>query len=296
MKTTKRVIKLPNRLTNKFVFQPIDRLDIMFPFEVDDTQRKPIETKFNPLTCMNDFKKESWADEIIMVLKPWFNGENFIGNLNMAAKFAYHNKCYVQCLRLLLENLKTAPQQDRIFATHTPIENNENGNATNEKYIEIKERQKRVINDVMTKRIEEVSMSILNQEPYPSIDPLAYTALPCCCAELNYCKKRTNSPTNVDITDSNISNKAAQIIDKCISIFPVDTDLWEECFRLSKDFFLEHNLSILDFEAVLRKYMEQNTTTMAAAIMYSNDCAEYSKILSPKFYLNLCSQEMDTWE
>ncbi|CAB3243026.1 unnamed protein product [Arctia plantaginis] len=296
MKTTKRVIKIPTRGNNKFLFQPIDRIDIMFPFDVDDTRRNPIETKFNPLTRMNDFKKESWADDIIMVLKQWVNEENFKGNLNMAAKFAYHNKVYAQCLRFLLENLKTEPQCDHIFVTHTPMENDESRNGvTNEKGIENKDALKRVINDVMTKRIKEVSMSILNEEPYPLIDPLAYKALPCCCTELNYCKMGTYPKATVNISDCDISKKAAQVIDRCISMFPVDTELWEECFRLSKDFYLDNDLSISDLEVVLRKYMEQNATTMASAIMYSNDCAQYSKILSPKFYLNMCSQVLDTW-
>ncbi|XP_075970698.1 uncharacterized protein LOC142973045 [Anticarsia gemmatalis] len=295
MKTTKRVIKIPaSRNNNKFLFQPIDRIDIMFPFDIDDLQRKPIETNSNPLASMNDFKKKSWADEIILILKQWINEENFKGNHNMAAKFAYHNKTYSECLRLLLENLKFETQYEQLFVTHTSTDDYEelsDESKANQK----KEELKRVINNVMSKRIKEVSMSILNEETYPLIDPLAYKALPCCCDELSYRKKGTCSKSIINIAESNISAKAAQIIDKCMSIFPVDTELWEVCFRLSKDFYLDNNLCITDLEAVLRKYMESNATTMAAAIMYSNDCAQYSKILSPKFYLNMCSQVLDTW-
>lgn len=295
MKTTKRVIKIPaSRSNNKFLFQPIDRIDIMFPFDIDDLQRKPIESTVNPLACMNDFRKKSWADEIILLLKPWINEDNFKGNFNMAAKFAYHNKVYSECLKFLLEDLTFQSKHDQLYVTHTPIEqyeNEKNGAQTPQN----KEELRRVIKNVMSKRIKEVSMSILNEESYPLIDPLAYKALPCCCEELNYRKKKTSLKSLIDISDDNISTKAAQVIDKCISTFPVDSELWEVCFRYAKDFYLDHNLPISDLETVLRKYMESNATTMAAAIMFSNDCAQYSKILSPKFYLNMCSQVLDTW-
>lgn len=138
-------------------------------------------------------------------------------------------------------------------------------------------------------------MTILNEDPYPVIDSSIYQSLPCCCNEMKYIPKKTIAPSTTFITESDLSVKAANVIDRCISIFPVDTKLWEECFRLSKDFYLENNLAVAELEKVLRKYMESNATTMAGAIMYSNDCAQYSQILSPKFYLNMCSEVLDTW-
>ncbi|KAJ8731958.1 hypothetical protein PYW08_014688 [Mythimna loreyi] len=294
MKTTKRVIKIPaSRSNNKFQFQQVDRIDIMFPFDVDDLQRKPIEARLNPLASMNDFKKKSWADDMILILKPWLNEESFKSNCNLAAKFAYHNKMYSDCLRLLLDNLKTDLQNDPTYMTHTIIEDGGPNNDT--KTFPKQEELKLIIKNIMSKRIKEVSLSILNEEQYPVIDPDIYNALPCCCDELKYRVKGASSKSSVNMSECDISIKAAQIIDKCMSIFPVDTELWELCFRLSKNFFIENHLSISKLEVVLRKYMESDATTMAAAIMYSNDCAQYSKILSPKFYLNMCSQVLDTW-
>lgn len=242
---------------------------------------------------MNDFKKKSWADDMILILKPWLNEENFKGNCNLAAKFAYHNKIYSECLRLLLDNLKHELQNDPTYMTHTAVEEGDSNNET--KTFPKKEELKLIIKNLMSKRIKELSLSILNEEAYPVIDPSIYNALPCCCDELKYRKTGIPSNTTVNITECDVSIKAAQIIDTCMSIFPVDTDLWELCFRLSKNFFIENNLSISKLEVVLRKYMETDATTMAAAIMYSNDCAQYSQILSPKFYLNMCSQVLDTW-
>lgn len=293
MKTTKRVIKIPaSRNNNKFIFQPIDRIDIMFPFDIDDLQRKPIEARLNPLESINDFKNKSWADNVILILKTWINQKNFEGNCNMAAKFAYHSKIYSECLRLLLDNLKCEPQNEQIYVTHTPIDNTDINNEL--KNPSTKNNMELIIN-IMSKRIKDVSMSILNEESYPVIDPSTYKGLPCCCNELKYRNKGVSSKSLITISECDISVQAADIIDKCMSIFPVDTDLWESCFRLSKNFYLDNNLSISALEVVLRKYMESNGTTMAAAIMYSNDCAQYSKILSPTFYLNMCSQVLDTW-
>lgn len=292
MKTTKRVIKIPSSRNNKYLFQPVDRIDIMFPFDLDDLQRNLIETKFNPLASMKYFKDKSWADNVILILKPWLDVDNFKASLNMAAKFAYHSGIYSDCLRFLLDNLKFEPRNVEVYVTHTPIEDTE---VVDETKSTKNEDIKKVIHSVMSKRIKEVSMSILNEETYPLIDPLAYKALPCCCDELSYRKNGVTTGSFVNMADSNISVQAANVIDKCISSFPIDTDLWEVCFRLAKDFYLDNDLCITDLEAVLRKYMASNATTMAAAIMYSNDCSQYSKILSPKFYLNMCSQVLDTW-
>ena len=242
---------------------------------------------------MNDFKKKSWADDMILILKPWLNEGNFKGNCNLAAKFAYHNQIYSDCLRLLLDNLKHEVQNDPTYMTHTAVKDGDLNNET--KSFPKKEDLQLIIKNIMSKRIKEVSLSILNEVTYPVIDPSIYNALPCCCDESKYRKKGALSKTTVNILECDVSIKAAQIIDKCMSIFPVDTELWEVCFRLSKNFFIENSLSISKLEVVLRKYMESDATTMAAAIMYSNDCAQYSKILSPKFYLNMCSQVLDTW-
>lgn len=291
MKTTKRVIKIPaSRNNNKFLFQPVDRVDIMFPFDIDDLQRKPIETVANPLETMNDFKKKSWADDIILLLQPWINEETLIRNPNMAAKLAYHNKMYSNCLKMLLSTLKHGIPDDQLYFTHHE-DTEELSNSRK------KDELKIIITSTISKRIKDISLSILNEQSYPIIDSNVYQALPCCCDEMQYLRKKVLSQPipNQEISLLDISVNAANIIDKCISIFPVDTGLWEVCFRLSKDFYIENNLSIQELEKVLRKYMASNATTMAAAIMYSNDCAQYSKILSPKFYLNMCSEIMDTW-
>lgn len=295
MKTTKRVIKIPaNRGYNKFLFQPIDRIDIMFPFDIDDLQRKPIEARLNPLDSINAFKNKSWADDIILILKSWINKENFKGNCNMAAKFAYHNKVYSECLRLLLDNLKVETKHDQIYVTHATTEDNEDSSFES-KHLTKKDELIITIKSIMSKRIKDVSMSILNEESYPPIDQSTFRAIPCCCDELKYRIKGASPNSIITISDCDISVKAAGIIDKCMSIFPVEADLWELCFRFAKNFYVENDLSISDLEVVLRKYMETNATTMAAAVMYSSDCTQYSEILSPKFYLNMCSQVLDTW-
>ncbi|XP_053602363.1 uncharacterized protein ca [Plodia interpunctella] len=290
MKTTKRVIKIPtSRSNNKFLFHPIDRLDIMFPFELQELQRKNIELIRNPLASIDDFNNKSWADDIILLLKPWINEENLSSNFNMAAKYAYHTEKYSECLRLLLNNLKTSPPQDCIYLTHTDLSNPES---------QMRKRDERriVISNIMSKRIKEVSLTILNEEPYPEISPEIYRELSCCCNELSYVPKGVVPKTIVNIREGgNLAYRAADIIDKCISMFPVDTNLWETCFRYSKDFYVENKLSYVELETVLWKYMKSNASTMAAAIMYSNDCSEYSEILTPKFYLNMCSLILDTW-
>uniref|UniRef100_A0A1E1W1A9 Uncharacterized protein n=2 Tax=Pectinophora gossypiella TaxID=13191 RepID=A0A1E1W1A9_PECGO len=294
MKTTKRVIKIPaSRNNNKFLFQPIDRVEIMFPFDIEGFERKPIEPRLNPLNSLEDFDKKSWADDMILLLKPWINDDNLSANRNMAAKLAYHNKQHAECLKLLLDNLKTGPEDEQLYLRHTEVADCEEI-GKNKSYTSKKDELKIVITNIMSKRIKDVSLSILNEEPYPVIDSATYGTLPCCCNELEYLPN-TSLKSVTNITDCNLSLKAANLIDKCISIFPVDTELWEICFRLSKNFYLENNLSVLELETVLRKYMESNATTMAGAIMFSNDCAQYSEILSPKFYLNMCSQVMDTW-
>ncbi|XP_068630740.1 uncharacterized protein [Battus philenor] len=289
MKTTKRVIKIPaSRNNNKFLFQPVDRVDIMFPFDIDDLQRKPIETVVNPLETMRDFKKKSWADDIILLLHPWVSEETMVGNPNMAAKLAYHNKMYSNCLKMLLSTMKRDMPEDKLYVTH----HDDPGDINN---LNKKDEMKILIKNTMSKRIKDISMSILNEQPYPVVDSNFYQSLPCCCDEMNLLKVKSDSQSTTKAFVNNFSVNAANIIDKCISIFPVDTGLWEVCFRISKDFYIENHLSIQELENVLRKYMASNATTMAAAIMYSNDCAQYSKILSPKFYLNMCSQILDTW-
>ncbi|XP_039749301.1 uncharacterized protein LOC120626080 [Pararge aegeria] len=289
MKTTKRVIKIPaSRSNNKFLFQAVDWIDIMFPFDIDGIERTPIEPRLNPLNSLADFKKKSWADDVIQLLKPWINEENLSANLNMAAKLAYHRKMYADCLRFMLGNLKRGIQADQFYVAHQDDLDDTNVSRK-------KDELKIIITNVMSKRIKDISMTILNEEAYPLIDTSVFQTLPCCCDELKYTTKQILPKSITNITEISLSVKAAQIIDKCISIFPVDSGLWESCFRFAKDFYLENSLDVEDLEAVLRKYMETNANTMAAAIMYSNDCAQYSKILSPKFYLNMCSEILDTW-
>lgn len=292
MKTTKRVIKIPaSRGSNKFLFQPIDRLDIMFPFDVDALNRKLIEPRINPLKTLQDFNKEFWADDMILLLKP-ISDMNLSNNLNMAAKFAYHNKRYSECLKLLLDNLKTTTKDEQIYLTHTVSDFEEfNKDSVSRKNDELKI----VITNVISKRIKDISLTILNEETYPVNDNATYLALPCCCDELGYLSNGVTPKSVVNITERNLSISAANIIDKCISTFPVDIELWETCFRYSKNFYLDNNLSVVELEKVLCKYMETNATTMAAAIMNSKDCAQYNQILSPKFYLNMCSNILDTW-
>lgn len=288
MKTTKRVIKIPTcRISSKFIFQYVDRIDIMFPFDIDDLQRKPIEPALNPLTSMSDFKKKSWADDIVLTLRPWINEEDLIGNPNMAAKLAYHNKNYSHSLKYLLTTLKRLPQQDQFYLKHHDDIDDVN-------YARKRDELKIIISNAISKRIKDICMTILNEEPYSVIDSSVFHNLPCCCDELKYSMRRIPLSV-VNIADVDMSVKAAQIVDKCMSLFPIDTDLWETCFRLSKDFFMENHLSSEQLEIVLRKFMEKNATTMASAIMFSNDCAEYNDILTPKFYLNMCSEILDTW-
>ncbi|CAH0728821.1 unnamed protein product, partial [Brenthis ino] len=288
MKTTKRVIKIPaSRSNNKFVFHQIDSIHIMFPFDIDGIERKPIEPRLNPLNSLADFKKKSWADDIILLLKPWINEEDLSGNLNMAAKLAYHRKMYSDCLKLMLDNLKLGIQDDQFYVTHQDQDD--------ENISRKKDELKIVITNIMSKRIKDISMSILNEEPYPIIDPNTYLSIPCCCDELKYTTKQIIPKSILSISEIDLSVRAAQIIDKSISIFPIDSSLWEKCFRYAKDFFIDNSLRVDELETVLRKYMESNANTMAAAIMYSNDCAQYSEILSPKFYLNMCSEILDTW-
>ncbi|XP_013178055.1 PREDICTED: uncharacterized protein LOC106125409 [Papilio xuthus] len=283
MKTTKRVIKIPaSRNSNKFLFQPLDRLDIMFPFDVDVLRRKPIEPVPNPLLNINDFKKKSWPDDIILLLQPWINQQVLVDNPNMAAKFSYHSKMYSNCLDMLLKSLKHVIPNDQLYITHQ-----------NEEISAIKKDEMKIlITNTISKRIKDISMSILNEEVFPVMENNIYQALPCCCDESSYFK---TIQQNVTQNENNISVKAADVIDKCISIFPIDNELWEVCFRISKDFYIDNDLSIQEFEKVLVKYMESHPPTMAAALMYSNDCMQYSKIFTPKFYLNMCSQVLDSW-
>lgn len=290
MKTTKRVIKIPaSRSNNKFLFQPIDRIDIMFPFDLEE-QRKPLEPRINPLRSMKDFKNKSWSDNLIMTLKPWLKDEYLSKNTNMAAKLSYHNQMYSDCLKHLLDNLKRGPQSDKLFTSHSFLDTETDKEL---KYTMKKDDNKIAITNIMSKRIKEVSLSILNEQNYPDIESSTYQSLPCCCDELSYLQKKMDLMTEAAKVD--ISLKAAEIIDKCMETFPIDNELWETCFRLSKNFYLENNLAISDLEGILFKYMETNAKTMAAAIMYSSDCAQYCEILSPKLYLNMCSQIMDTW-
>lgn len=288
MKTTKRVIKIPaSRSNNKFIFQAVDFIHIMFPFDIDGIERKPIEPRLNPLNSLADFNRKSWADDVIMLLKPWINEENLNGNLNMAAKLAYHRKMYSECLKYLLDNLNRGIEEDQFYVTH------QDDSEVN--HVRNKDELKIVITNVMSKRIKDISMTILNEESYPIIDPNFFKSLPCCCDELKYTTKQIMPKSVTNIIDVDLSVQAAQTIDKCISIFPVDSKLWETCFRYAKDFYVTNNLDVSELETVLRKYMESNANTMAAAIMYSKDCAQYSDILTPKFYLNMCSEILDTW-
>ncbi|CAG9784994.1 unnamed protein product [Diatraea saccharalis] len=292
MKTTKRVIKIPAKDSNsKFFFKKIDRIDVMFPFNIEGSERKLIEPAHNPLVGLNDFNKKSWADDLILLLKPWISEEKLTGNLNMSAKFAFHNEMYSKCLNFLLQNLKTVPKDDCLYFNHTEID--EDPDKTD--HVHNKDRFKITITNIMSKRIKEVSLYLLNEKRYPEVDFELFKTLPCCCDEFNYLPKELTPNFIINTSERNLSTKAANIIDECMSLFPVDVTLWETCFRLSKDFFIDNDLSVPDLETVLRKYMESNATTMADAIMYTNDCMQYSEILSPKFYLNMCSQVLDTW-
>ncbi|OWR54740.1 hypothetical protein KGM_215867 [Danaus plexippus plexippus] len=285
MKTTKRVIKIPAARNNKkFVFQAIDSIDIMFPFDIDDITRKDIEPRKNPLGKISDFQNKSWADDMTLLLKPWINEDILSTNKNMAAKLAYHSDRHSDCLRYMLDNLKNEVQSDRLYLTHQDSEE-KNGSVK-------KDEVKIIITNIISQRIKDVSLAILNEEPYPVVEPSVYRTLPCCCDEMKYTRK---DKSEVTTHAADLSKQAADVIDKCISIFPVDSALWEQCFRLAKDFYVQNDLIVADLETVLRKYMETNATTMAAAIMYSDDCAQYSEILSPKFYLNMCSDILDTW-
>lgn len=290
LKTTKRVIKIPASRTNKSrCFWPIDRIDMG---GVDDLERTPVKPNQNPLKTMADFKKKSWPDEVILQLKPWINEESLAANHNMAAKFAFHSQKYSDCLRLLLDNLKYARQDDNIYLAHTEIR----GEEAQESQQSMKKNElKIVISNIMSKRIKEISLAILNDEPYPTVDPSIYKTLPCCCDELKYLPRKVTETPIINMSNKDMSIQAANIIDKCMGIFPVDAELWETCFRLSKNYYLDNDLFVVDLENILRKYMELNASTMASAIMYSNDCVEYNKILSPKFYLNMCSGIMDAW-
>lgn len=129
MKTTKRVIKIPaSKSGNKFLFQPIDRIDIMFPFDIDGLERKPLESRLNPLTSMRDFRKKSWADDLIIILKPWLSQGQMRSNNNMAAKLAYHNETYSDCLGFLLANLKRDSPENKLYLTHCVFTDHDEAN------------------------------------------------------------------------------------------------------------------------------------------------------------------------
>ncbi|KAG7299743.1 hypothetical protein JYU34_016746 [Plutella xylostella] len=292
MKTTKRVIKIPaSRSNNKFLcFSPIDRVDIMFPFNLDNMHRAPIKPLQNPLTSLADFKRNSWPDEIIHALQPWIKEESLTNNYNMAAKLAYINKKYSDCLKYLLDNLIKAPQANDLYLAHTQLD-------VDSKEESMKRDERKIaVTNVMSKRIKEISLAILNEQEFPVITPATYKQLPCCCDEVKCLPmKPVDTPTDNNDADKDVSIEAAEIIDKCMNLFPVDSVLWEFCFRYAKNFYLENNLSITELESVLQKCMKRNVSAMAAAIMYSDDCAQYDKILSPKFFLNMSSEIMDTW-
>lgn len=210
MKTTKRVIKIPTkRANNKFMFQYIDRIDNLIKTN-DNTQKEPIDTRPNPLSTLADFKRNTWADEVIILLKPWIKND-LSKNPNMAAKLSFHNEQFSQCLSYMLETLNMKPAKDVTYLKHTET-------ATQDQIKEIqisikKEEQNAIIKNVITKRIKDIGMAILNDQSYPEMDLELLKKLSCMCPEEKFL------PNNFVIKCSD-KEKAIGIIEKCMDMFP----------------------------------------------------------------------------
>lgn len=299
MKTTKRVIKIPaSKRHNKLMFQYFDRIDNMLETTSNNIQRMPIEPCFNPVTRLADFKLKSWPDQVIMLLKPWIKKETLSTNFNIAAKLAYHNQNYADYFKYSLHSLNQSNYPDILYLKHTDTKIKFNTESSNDiKSLIKKEEINTKITKIIATRIKEISMSILNEEPYPVIQPNVFKNLPCCCDELKHLPNGllTYDDNSIKTVPSDLAAEAAKVIDKCLSMFPVNCDLWETCFRVAKDFYLHNKLPLNDLEIILQKYMNGNANVMASALMFTNDCTRYVEILSPNFFLNMCSELLDNW-
>ncbi|GBP25789.1 X-linked retinitis pigmentosa GTPase regulator homolog [Eumeta japonica] len=255
------------------------------------TNRNDIEPHDNPLITLSDFKRKSWADEVILCLKRWIKEEYVTENKNIAAKLAYHKNMYPECLKYLLETLNRTDVSECLYLKHADDLSNDDGPSSLKR-----EDVKATVNIVTCKRIKEIGLTILNEQPYPTNSALVLAVLPCCCDELNYLPRGITQTQTYFVHESGpLSVRASIVIDKCLKTFPIDTNLWETCFRIAVEYYLKYNLPVKDLEPILKKYMDKDITAMVSAIMFSNDCVQHSELFTPMFYLNMCSKLMDTW-
>ncbi|XP_047507146.1 uncharacterized protein LOC125051054 isoform X2 [Pieris napi] len=293
MKTTRRVIKIPaSRNADRFLFHHLDRIESLLAFDLERVRRGPVRSSPDPLASAARFRDEFWAEDLVVALEPWIDGSAVASNPNVAAKLALHTGDHAAALRHLLadRDRPSAGAEDRPFLAHRePLDDAESSRKRDELQI--------LISSAVTKRIKDISTAILNERPPPAVDAGAYRSLPCRCDERKYLRgeARPTPAVDVDAEAVDASVRAARIVDECMTSFPVDAELWETCFGLSRDFFLENDLSIERLEEVLRKSTERNATTLASAVLFSDDCAKYDDILTPKFYLTVCSEVLDAW-
>ncbi|XP_022120268.2 uncharacterized protein LOC110996748 isoform X2 [Pieris rapae] len=292
MKTTRRVIKIPaSRNADRFLFHYLDRIESLLAFDPERVRRGSVLASPDPLVSAARFRDASWADDLIVALEPWIDRGAVASNPNVAAKLALHSGDYAAALRhLLADSGRPSAGEARPFLTHRePLDGAESSRKRDELKI--------VISSTVSKRIKEISTAILNEEPPPAVEAGAYRGLPCRCDETKYLRGEARpKPAVDDVAEAvDASARAARIVDECMTSFPVDAQLWETCFGLSRDFFLKNDLSIERLEAVLRKSTERNAPTLASAVLFCDDCAKYDDILTPNFYLNVCSEVLDAW-
>ncbi|XP_045514613.1 uncharacterized protein LOC123708131 [Pieris brassicae] len=293
MKTTRRVIKIPaSRNADRFLFHPVDRIESLLALDLEPDRRGPVRSSPDPLVSAARFRDELWVDDLVAALEPWIDASAVESNPNVAAKLALHTGDHAAALRHRLADSArpSSGAEDRPFLTHREsLDDAESSRRRDELKI--------LISSAVTKRIKDISTAILNERPPPAVDAAAYRSLPCRCDERKYLRGEERPPPAVGAAAEAVdaSARAARIVDECMTSFPVDAQLWETCFGLSRDFFLKNDLSVDRLEAVLRKSTERNATTLASAILFSDDCAKYGPILTPNFYLTVCSEALDAW-
>lgn len=283
IKKSNRVLKIPtNRAKSKLVFQYIDRVENFLAAENSSStiEREPIELHNNPVSRLSDFQRKTWPDEVIALLKPWIKQTTVATNFNLAAKLAIHTQRHSDCLEYLLKSLNTSPSTGDCYLTHTKF------NVDTTKGEEIKLN----IKNVMAKRIKEIGIAILNEQKHPELLDDELKKLKCLCKENTFLPFDGTIQKNVYF-----KHNAVDIIDKCMSLFPSSPELWELCFRICKDYFLDNKLPVNDLELILRKYMTKDVHGMASAIMFGKDCQDFNQILSPTFYLSMCTEVLNTW-
>lgn len=276
---------------NKYLFQYIDRIEHIIDYEQLDGQRELILTRANPLAELADFDRKCWVDEIIALLNPWIDDKSVSSNLNVCAKLAYHRQDYANCLKWLLDSLNKSPSVDVSFLQHTDLTTKDVSTLHSSLK---KEDLKATVRNILARRIKEIGMSVLNEQPWPEVQCDLFKKLPCCCDEAEYLPDGLKVQSeNVEKKTNNV--KVADIIEKYIGLFPQSPELWETCFKTCKDYYIENKLPVVELELVLRKCMQANAKSVASAVMFSKDCTQYNEILTPKLYLNMCTELLNLW-